>query len=394
MIYNSDHSFFSVSGRDTCFDAGLYETVFDASGDGLVIADRSSTIIRANRRFLRMTRYGQSEVEGVMQWSQIAESGNLPALAVTGTAPAIREMRLRRKDGSFIEAAVTVRATPDRGLFIVSVLDITGKKQMTQALRRRDAILEEISTMAGRFLAARSWEEEILDALRGLSTATDVHRVYLFENTTDPETSETLMMGRYEWIRDGRGGEMIGVRQGGVSYQKAGVGDWEADLREGKTVFASISDAEETEKQNMEALGVQSVVIVPIHVGGRWWGFIGFDETRQGRRWTDVEIDTLGAAAGIIGSAIHRQETEEAMIAYITEAALRLKNPVTLLRENIETIYDDIRNGTVPKDEILSQIRVQIAVAGQIAENLRELNASIAEGRREIPEAFRIFLRQ
>ncbi|WP_298667157.1 PAS domain S-box protein [uncultured Methanofollis sp.] len=383
-----------MSGRDTCIDPDLYESVFDASGDGLVLADRTSTIIRANRRFLRMTRYGQTEVEGVMQWSQITGGGDLAALAVTGTAPAIREMRLQRKDGSFIDAAVTVRTIPDRGLFIVSILDITGKKQVAQALHRRDVILEAISTMAGRFLAAPAWEEEIVRALRSLCTATEVHRVYLFENITDPETGETLMKGRYEWDREGHGGEITTPWLKGLSYQKAGVGEWEIDLRAGKTVFASISDAEETEKQNMEALGVQSVVIVPIHVGGRWWGFIGFDETRQGRHWTEVEIDTLGAAAGIIGSAIHRQETEEAMLAYITESALRLKNPVALLRENIESIYDDIREGSVPKEEILAQIRVQIAAAGQIAENLRELNASIAEGRREIPEAFRIFLRR
>lgn len=383
-----------MNGRDVCFDADLYEAVFDATGDGLVIADRSSTIIRANRRFFRMTRYGRPEIEGAMSWSQIAEGGDLPALAVTGTAPAIREMRLQRKDGSFIDAAVTVRTIPGRDLFIVSVLDITGKKQVTHALHRRDAILEAISTMAGRFLTARTWEEEILGALRGLCTATNVHRVYFFENTTDQETGETLMTGRYEWTREGRGGEIATTWLRGLSYQKAGVGAWETDLRDGKTVFADIRTAENNERWNMEALGVQSFVIVPIHVGGRWWGFIGFDETREERRWTEVEIDALGAAAGIIGSAIRRQETEEAMLAYITESALRLKNPITLLRENFEAIYDDIRDETVPKEEVLTQIRVQIAAADQIAENLRELNASIAEGRREIPDAFRHFLRR
>lgn len=381
-----------MSGRDTCLDAGLYEAVFDATGDGLVIADRSSTIIRANRRFLRMMRYGRSEVEGVMQWSRIAESGDLPALAVTGAAPAIREMHLQRKDGSFIDAAVTVRAVPDRGIYIVSVHDIAGRKQVTLALQRRDAILEAISTMAGRFLAARTWEEEIVGALRDLCDAADVHRVYLFENTTDPDTGETLMIGRYEWTRERRGGKMTGGR--GTSYRNAGVWSWEEDLKTEKTVFADIRTAEEGEKWNMEALGVQSVVVAPIHVGGRWWGFIGFDETREERHWTDAEIDALAAAAGIIGSAIRRQEAEEAMLAYITESALRLKNPVALLRENFEAIHDDIRDETVTKEGVLAQIRVQIAAADQIAENLRELNASIAEGRREIPEAFRHFLRR
>lgn len=384
----------SVSGKDTCLDAGLYETVFDATGDGLVIADRSSTIIRANRRFLRMMRYGRSEVEGVLQWSQIVEDGDLPTLAVTGTAPAIREMRLRRKDGSSIDAAVTVRAIPDCDLYIASVLDITGKKQVTQALRRRDTILEAISTMAGRFLAARTWEEEIVGALRNLCTATDVHRVYLFENTADPETGETLLTGRYEWTREIGGGEITTAGLRGLSYRKAGVGSWEEALKNGKIVFAGIKTADDGERRNMESRGIQSVVIVPIHVGDRWWGFIGFDETREERRWTDAEIDTIEAAAGIIGSAIRRQETEEAMLAYITESALRLKNPVALLRENFEAIHDDIRDETVTKDEVLTQIRVQIAAADQIAENLRELNASITEGRREIPEAFRHFLRR
>lgn len=387
------HSLIPVSGKDVYFDPDLYKTVFDASGEGLVIADHSSTIIRANYRFLKMMRYGRSEVEDVMRWSQIAESNDLPALAVTGPAPAIREMRLRRKDGSLIDAAVTVRTVPQHDIFIVSVLDITGKKRVTQALRRRDTLLETISTMAARFLAASTWEEEIVEAIQNLGKSADVHRVYLFENSTDQEGT-TLMKGLYEWTREGGGGEITGTQSQMISYAKAGVGFWEENLKEGKTVCADIKTAGEGERWNMEALGVTSFVVVPIHVGGRWWGFIGFDETRRERRWTDVEIDTLGAAAGIIGSAIRRQEAEEAMLAYITESALRLKNPVALLKENLLAIHNDIRDDTVPEDEILSQIRVQIVSAGQIAENLRELNASIAEGRREIPEAFRRFLRK
>ena len=52
------------------------------------------------------------------------------------------------------------------------------------------------------------------------------------------------------------------------------------------------------------------MALVPIFASDRWWGFFGFDDCVSEREWTRAEIEALRAAAGILGSAIHRREVE------------------------------------------------------------------------------------
>ena len=60
----------------------------------------------------------------------------------------------------------------------------------------------------------------------------------------------------------------------------------------------------------LEGEGTLSLLVVPVTVGGTWWGFLGFDDCRSERAWTPLEVEALKAAADILGTAIHRQLAE------------------------------------------------------------------------------------
>jgi GAF domain-containing protein len=261
-----------------------------------------------------------------------------------------------------------------------------------QSLRRRDAILEAINYTSNRLLKSKNWEEVMPDALKALGEASKVARIYCFENSVDENTGEILMNERFEWVYDKKAGQIENPEMQGLSYKKAGVLRWEKKLSKGTTIYADINSVDEEEKKNMEKLGVRTSVITPIFLNDRWWGFVGFDETRKNREWTSAEIDTLGAAAGIIGSAIYRQESSEALIAYITESALRLKEPVILVRDNITQVKKDIIEDVLSKESITTRIDIQVKNMDQIIKNLRDLSIAIVEKRSEIPDAYRNFV--
>jgi diguanylate cyclase (GGDEF)-like protein len=65
-------------------------------------------------------------------------------------------------------------------------------------------------------------------------------------------------------------------------------------------------------------MGVESLAVVPIFFDHTWWGFIGFDQCRQKKTWSQVEIDALHTAARIIGAAIARQAAEEKLVHLAT----------------------------------------------------------------------------
>ena len=78
-------------------------------------------------------------------------------------------------------------------------------------------------------------------------------------------------------------------------------------------VHGPVGELPECERRVLSAEGVGSVLAVPVFVGPDWWGFLGFDDAREERRWSEVEIGALRATAGALGVAIERQRTEETL---------------------------------------------------------------------------------
>jgi PAS domain S-box-containing protein len=89
-----------------------------------------------------------------------------------------------------------------------------------------------------------------------------------------------------------------------------------------------------------------------------------------------------------------QRETEKALLAYITETAMRLKNPVELIGDRLADIREQIQAGEVTPEELLLQLQIQIKNTEQIVSNLRELNMAISTGFTNIPEAYQKYLKR
>src|SRR5205085_3862223 len=92
----------------------------------------------------------------------------------------------------------------------------------------------------------------------------------------------------------------------------AGVGRWERRPRRGGSIRGRVREFPPGEREPLRRLGVVAVAVVPIRVGGGWWGYLGFDHCEEHRVWSDADVEAMSAAAVIIGAAIDRQMSEEA----------------------------------------------------------------------------------
>lgn len=106
-------------------------------------------------------------------------------------------------------------------------------------------------------------------------------------------------------------------------------------------------------------------------------------------------LDERGITTGI--AVIMRDLTEirraeRALLAYITEAALRLKNPIEIIARSLEEVTDLHMAGEIDDDELNTSIRIQVRHAEKVIENIRELQQSIVLELDEIPQSYRKFL--
>lgn len=225
------------------------------------------------------------------------------------------EVEQFRKDGSTVWTEVKASFLRDEQGRPVGVLgvtrDISKRKETELKLRRREAILAAVSSAAEKFLQGGSWEKEIQDILKCLGQSAEASRAYIFENHANG-TGELLTSQRYEWVAPGIEPQIDNPVLQNLPWRAAGFGRWEAELSQGRTIAGHVREFPASEQELLAAQDIKSIVVVPIFVGPRWWGIIGFDACGEEREWSAAELEALKAAASILGAAIQHEKGEQA----------------------------------------------------------------------------------
>jgi PAS domain S-box-containing protein len=89
-----------------------------------------------------------------------------------------------------------------------------------------------------------------------------------------------------------------------------------------------------------------------------------------------------------------RKEAENALLAYVREATLRIRNPVELVRDNLHDIHEELKGHDTTPAYIVTSMVVQEKNLEEILNNLKEIERAVAEKRTEIPDAFREYLKR
>jgi len=228
----------------------------------------------------------------------------------------IIELELIRKDGSIVWVEVKASFLWDEHERPVGILgvsrDISRRKKVELALRRREAILEAVSFAAGKFLQTESWEKDIQNILGRLGQSADASRVYIFENHLN-DTGGLLTSQRYEWVAPGIEPQIDNRKMQNISWRGAGFGRWEEQLSQGQMIVGHAWEFPRSEQELLASQDIKSILLVPIFAGPQWWGMIGLDECLNEREWSPAELEALKTAAGTLGAAILHERAEQAL---------------------------------------------------------------------------------
>lgn len=87
-----------------------------------------------------------------------------------------------------------------------------------------------------------------------------------------------------------------------------------------------------------------------------------------------------------------QRKAERALVAYVAEAALRMKVPLGGVAQEIGHTVALMDAGKIRPEDASTILRVQKTHLDQILQNLADLDRAVAESAEEIPEAYRRFL--
>ncbi|MEZ5098444.1 MAG: GAF domain-containing protein [Thermoleophilia bacterium] len=194
---------------------------------------------------------------------------------------------------------------------LVTVRDVTARREAERAVMRRDAVLEALSVAAERLIGAPSLDEGVTELLALLGSAAEVARAEVF--LLDDEGRSRRASIAFAWHAPGLSSALDVADLHGLDLEARGFGELASNLELGQPYRLVIPDTVPTAAAaRLEERGIRSLLAVPIVVGETCRGWLSVSDCARERDWLPAEVEAFRAAAGIVSSALGRAEAEAA----------------------------------------------------------------------------------
>lgn len=206
-------------------------------------------------------------------------------------------------------------------------------------------LLEAVAFAAERLLGPSDLAR-LPEVLLTLGEAASVSRVALVAAHGAGGGATARMEVRHQWVAPGVA-RLQPPNTGWSRYPAR----WQAELESGTTIAGPARAFPAAERTAVEASGCQTIMLVPVVAGDRWYGHLEIGDTTRERVWTPQELEALRAAAGIMGSGIaHRQalaalERRSEILAAVGEATSLLLE-ANNWRAALPRVLDGLRTAT------------------------------------------------
>ncbi|MCC5935916.1 MAG: response regulator [Lunatimonas sp.] len=234
-------------------------------------------------------------------------------LAKSHGKPWDERLKLITADGKEIWVRIIGEANVEEGeinYLYGTIQDIDDQVKSVEIIQQKEQMLQAISTATDELLSNANLYEAIANSLEIIGKAVNVDRTYFFENGLNEE-GQQITSQRFEWSSTDAPPMINNPELQNVPI--AFFSDFFEPMQEGLSFSAIISDLPENNgtRQLLESQLIRSVLTIPIFNGEEFWGFIGYDECKFDRTWSDAELSLLKSFANSIGNAIARKNLEE-----------------------------------------------------------------------------------
>lgn len=234
------------------------------------------------------------------------------------------ETRIKRKNGTVAWMIFSLVITEMQGEKVILgwLYDISERKSAEDAIATRLRYEKGLAACSQALLSDETKRDVLSDALIHLLEASSTSRVYIFENFEDPNDGLCLRL-THEVCAPGVSGNLDDpILQHGA--YKQGFMRWQNTLSQGKFIQGFVESFPKSERAILDPQGILSILVLPLWVSGKWFGFIGFDDVEIHREWNEEDIRLLQTAAEMVGIYIESKKIDIAL----RESEARFRNYV------------------------------------------------------------------
>jgi diguanylate cyclase (GGDEF)-like protein/PAS domain S-box-containing protein len=184
------------------------------------------------------------------------------------------------------------------------LIDVTERK-------RAELGLEIAALTVPALLDPAGFDRVLANVLERLGLGMDADRVYVFE-VHDDRVGPVTASQRFEWCQPGISAQIDNPDLQNLAFEQE-FPRWLEYFRADKAIKGRVDTLPAAERTLLEAQQIRSLLVVPVSLRGRLWGFFGFDAVRNERVWTPAEERVLRLVAAALGAAIEQERSVDAL---------------------------------------------------------------------------------
>ena len=195
---------------------------------------------------------------------------------------------------------------------------------MLMEIEQRDNLLNSINMAAVVLLSTENEENMMTAIFEGmdiLCRAVDVDRVQIWRNEKYDDAIESTLHFVHICERLSEYAREKAPVPIGLHFPYSSMPEWENKFIKGQCINGPLHGLSIKEQELLAPFDIQSIVIIPLYLQDKFWGFFSLDDCRNERIFSDEEIRILRSGGLLLANAFLRND----MTGNIRSSAVRLE---------------------------------------------------------------------
>ncbi len=292
--------------------------LFECAPDAYYLNDLQGNFVDGNRAAEEMVGHARSELIGenfltlrLLPPEEVPKAAELLVRQAEGQSTGPDEFTLIRRDGHRLTLEIMTFPVKIKGQDLVLAIarDISERKRAEEIIQRKLEFERTISDISSRFIGISDIDEAINASLADMGRLSGAGRAYVFLFREDGRTMDNT----HEWCAEGVSAQIDNLQN--LPAEMAPW--WMSKLRRGEVIHirdvSKLPPEAQAEREILESQDIKSALVLPLNVGGRLAGFIGYDNVVEAGEWSDDDLLLLRLSSEIVGNALQRQRAEDAL---------------------------------------------------------------------------------
>jgi PAS domain S-box-containing protein len=352
----------NISASEDCVDgyaqsihSEVFKEIWNRSPEGMRVTDENGIVIMCNNAYAEMVSMPIEDIEGqpfpIVYQPYVQDfilSDYKSGYCTNKTEKQLKQTVLLWNGLTYIFEISYFKLAIEGKEYILSILrDITHRNDDEHLIRKKDRLMQGIADATKAVISSHDSDSGFNSAMKVLGNAAEVDRVYICRHNHAKVYADMTLDILYEWHSEFCEAQIDNKIMYKLPYSRFETLDFYENLSNGNILEFIIQDLPENARKVFIDGNIKSIVLVPIMVDNRYWGFIGFDDCNNNRIWTDNEKSILITISSLLGEVIKKNKISNELIkknkeldqAVITaETALKAKSEfLALMSHEIRT---------------------------------------------------------